>query len=81
MKKAKLTKGVTTRKKISVSLDIELVEFFEYLQKKEFIKLSALVEYLILNGIAGTDEIREKQNNFILEKYKDEIEKAKNNLR
>lgn len=76
MKKAKLTKGVTTRKKISVSLAIELVEFFEYLKEKEFIKLSGLVEYLIQSGITVIDDIREKHNKFILEKYKDEIEKS-----
>lgn len=73
MKKAKLTKGVTTRKKISVSLDIELVEFFEHLQEKEFTKLSWLVEHLLMNGITATDDIREKYDKFWMEKHKDEI--------
>lgn len=74
-----MKKGVTTRKKISVSLDIELVEFFEYMQEKKFCKLSWLVEYLINNGITVTDDINKLYDEFYFEKHRDEIEEYKKN--
>lgn len=54
-------------KKLTITIDSDYYDYFEYLQKEKKFNKSAYVSRLIMNGIQGCDEDRLMYDKYVME--------------